>query len=148
MVITELLQRICSSGIYKGCEHEHHYAVGHNREVHIFIPGQEPRDTSAAIVRFTVEFKHMITYNFTCDHLKGRETFREECKQLRIDRARNLVNPWPCLCSATQNLEHCGRLHCLSPTAHARPHTRPPPPPPPPPPRHPNPSFAMPPLCR
>eukprot|EP00192_Tetraselmis_astigmatica_P004497 CAMPEP_0117663544 /NCGR_PEP_ID=MMETSP0804-20121206/8675_1 /TAXON_ID=1074897 /ORGANISM="Tetraselmis astigmatica, Strain CCMP880" /LENGTH=462 /DNA_ID=CAMNT_0005470581 /DNA_START=1 /DNA_END=1389 /DNA_ORIENTATION=- len=92
LVITELLQRICESRIYSQCRHEHKYEAGHRRQLHIEIPGQDgEEDTRVSFVRLTVEYKHLITYNATCEHLKGHPNFEEACYQFKLDRIRNLV---------------------------------------------------------
>ena len=92
MVVIELLQRICDSHIYTWCRHEHRYDSGHNRQLHLTIPGQEQGDMSAVVIRFTVQYKHALTYQWTCEHLRGHENFNEECRAVKIDRINNPVS--------------------------------------------------------
>ena len=91
MIITELLQRICDEHLYTYCRHEHRYEPGHNRQLHLTIPSQEKDDNSAAVIQFTIKYKHQPTYNWSCDHLDSLETFMEDCEQVKLHRLRNPV---------------------------------------------------------
>jgi len=91
MVLTDLLQGICESQIYNQCEAEHTFEHDHKTHLSLFIPGQAPEDRTAAVLRLTTDYEHLLTYNFSCKHLEGHENYKEECSKARTGRVHNLA---------------------------------------------------------
>jgi len=99
LFIIDVMERVCNSGIYPGCQFQKwDYSNNHQRIAELVIPGQGgPADRRAAVLRFTVGTKHMLTYNVSCDHLTREAPdansmeYIDLCLALKHDRIRNLV---------------------------------------------------------
>eukprot|EP00192_Tetraselmis_astigmatica_P012235 CAMPEP_0117669026 /NCGR_PEP_ID=MMETSP0804-20121206/11888_1 /TAXON_ID=1074897 /ORGANISM="Tetraselmis astigmatica, Strain CCMP880" /LENGTH=417 /DNA_ID=CAMNT_0005477007 /DNA_START=57 /DNA_END=1310 /DNA_ORIENTATION=+ len=93
--IRTLLLEVCQSGLYSGCSSQgaRKSAAGPTRSVELFFPA-DPTGSAAgkdfAIVGFYVHFKHVLTYNSSCEHLTPK--LAQPCKR-RVSFLELLKNP-------------------------------------------------------